>query len=100
MPVAFTSRPWAERARKLNPAGTVHYYEVEHAQHFDAFLGLPPFAARYVPMIPYVWHLLDLAAAGAPFPSDGIIATKPRGMRADGTVAPLTAENLGTWFSH
>jgi hydroxybutyrate-dimer hydrolase len=98
VPPAFTSRPWSLSARAQNPRAEVRYYEVQHAQHFDAFLGLPAYGARYVPMIPYLWRLLDLALAGSPLPPEGKIATKPRGLAAGGVPAPLTRENLGDWF--
>jgi hydroxybutyrate-dimer hydrolase len=32
-------------------------------QHFDAFLGLPTFAGRMLPLMPYAHQALDLAWA-------------------------------------
>jgi hydroxybutyrate-dimer hydrolase len=98
VPPAFTSRPWSLRAHAQNPGADVRYYEVEHAQHFDAFLGLPAYGARYLPMIPYLWRLLDLTLAGSPLPPEGKVATTPRGLGAGGAPPPLTRENLGDWF--
>jgi len=98
VPPAFTSRPWSLSAHAQNPGVDIRYYEVEHAQHFDAFLGLPAYGARYVPMIPYLWRLLDLTLANSPLPAEGKVATRPRGLGGGGVPPPLGAENLGDWF--
>ena len=61
----------------------VRYWQVRNAQHFDAFLGMPDYAARYVPMLPYVYAALDRMSAhlddGVALPTDVIIETTPRG---------------------
>ena len=71
----------------------MRYWQVRNAQHFDAFLTLPDYAARYVPMLPYVYAALDRVSAhldsGTPLPVDAIIETRPRGAGK-----PLTAANL------
>ncbi|HET7656622.1 MAG TPA: 3-hydroxybutyrate oligomer hydrolase family protein, partial [Luteimonas sp.] len=63
-----------------------------NAEHFDAFLGFPDYASRYVPMLPYVYAALDGLAAhldsGAALPANAVIATTPRGGE------PLTATDL------
>jgi len=41
----------------------VSYWQVKHAQHFDGFLALPAYGARYVPMLPYVYAALDQVSA-------------------------------------
>jgi hydroxybutyrate-dimer hydrolase len=71
----------------------VRYWQVRHAQHFDAFLGLPVYAAQYLPMLPYVYAALDRVWAhldsGAPLPADAVIATTARGAGK-----PLAPANL------
>src|SRR5690606_29749395 len=57
IPPAFTSRPYAQAAAAAG-AG-MRYWEVDNAQHFDAFLAVPAMATRYVPLLPYIWQALD-----------------------------------------
>jgi len=57
LPTAFTSEPYvawlhAEGRRPL-------YWKVPHAQHFDAFLALPGFGDRHLPLLPYGYAALD-----------------------------------------
>ncbi len=91
IPPAFSSAPYVAAAQ----AGgrDVHYWKVRHAQHFDGFLGLPDYAARYVPLLPYMYAALDRVQAhldnGAALPADATIDTVPRGPGR-----PLTAESL------
>lgn len=90
VPQAFSSLPYVAMA---DAAGRdVRYWQVRHAQHFDAFLGLPHMAAAYLPLLPYVYAALDrvdaaLDGKGA-LPEDAVIATVPRMGK------PLAAENL------
>lgn len=91
VPIAFSSRPWVAQAQAAGR--DVRYWQVRNAQHFDAFLGFPDYAARYVPLLPYVYAALDrvdahLDGKGA-LPADAVIATVPRGQGK-----PLAAENL------
>ncbi len=80
IPQAFSSKPYVAWA-KAN-GRDVRYWQVRNAQHFDAFLGLPDYGARYVPMLPYVYNALDRVWAhlenGAALPADAEIATTPR----------------------
>ena len=90
VPPAFSSAPYVAAAQAAGLE--VRYWQVHNAEHFDAFLGFPDFAARYVPMLPYVYAALDrvdayLDGKGA-LPVDAVIATKPRGG------AELTAGDL------
>lgn len=57
VPVALSSRPYVEQARKNG--AYLAYWEVADAQHFDVLLGAPGVAGRYVPLLPYGWHALD-----------------------------------------
>jgi len=96
VPEAFTSAPYAQFAREHG--ATMSYWRVRHAQHFDAFLGLPALAVRYVPLLPYGYAALDalLATAreGAALPPDRTIAPTLRQAGPAG-VAPLAPDDLG-----
>jgi len=84
VPPAFSSAPWVAAARAAGR--DVSYWQVRNAEHFDAFLGFPSYAARYVPLLPYVYAALDRVdahlASGAPLPRDATVATTPRGTDA------------------
>ena len=90
IPMAFTSAPYVAKARAAGR--DVRFWQVRRAQHFDAFLGLPDYGARYLPMLPYVYAALDRTLAaleqGAPMPGDAVIDTVPRAGK------PLTVEHL------
>ena len=81
IPPAFTSAPYVAQAQAAGR--DVRYWQVRNAQHFDGFLGLPDYAARYLPLLPYVYAALDRVAAhldrAAALPADAVIATRPRG---------------------
>ncbi|MFC5578725.1 3-hydroxybutyrate oligomer hydrolase family protein [Lysobacter niabensis] len=90
VPIAFTSQPWVAQAQAAGR--DVRYWQVRNAQHFDAFLALPDFRARYVPLLPYVYAALDRVAAhlddpSQPLPASAVIDTAP-------AAAPLTAAQL------
>jgi hydroxybutyrate-dimer hydrolase len=91
VPMAFSSVPYVAAAR----AGgrDVRFWRVRNAQHFDGFLGLPDYAARYVPMLPYVYAALDRVSAHldgeGELPADADVETSPRGAGQ-----PLAAEHL------
>lgn len=83
IPMAFTSVPYVRWARAAGR--DVRLWQVTNAQHFDGFLGLPDYAARYIPLLPYVYAALDRVDAhldGAALPPDASIATTPRGAGA------------------
>ncbi len=91
IPAAFSSQSyvrWLEANKQ-----TAHYWAVPHVQHFDAFLALPGFGDRYVPMLPYAYVALDQMYAhvvgGKPLNPGPAPAPTPRGVGA------LTAANLG-----
>lgn len=91
VPLAFTSAPYLAASRAAGR--DVRLWQVRHAQHFDAFLGLPAYAAQYVPLLPYVYAALDRAwahlDAGTPLPGDVDIQSTPRAAGA-----PLDATHL------
>jgi len=90
VPASFSSAPYVAAAQAAGRE--VRYWQIHNAEHFDAFLGFPDYAARFVPMLPYVYAALDrvdafLDGKGA-LPTDAVIATTPRGS------AELGAGNL------
>jgi hydroxybutyrate-dimer hydrolase len=91
VPPAFTSTPYVTAAR-ANGA-RIAYWQVPHAQHFDAFLAVPDVGARNVPLMPYVYRALEqvldhLEGRGAA-PVDRRFDSTPRGS------SMLTARHLG-----
>ena len=81
VPPAFSSAPYVEQARIANP--DVRYWQVRNAQHFDGFLALPAYGARYVPLLPYVYAALDQVEATLDgkraLPANALIDARPRG---------------------
>ncbi|RZA37366.1 MAG: hydrogenase [Lysobacteraceae bacterium] len=81
VPPAFSSAPYVTAAKAAGRE--VSYWQVRHAQHFDGFLALPAYGARYVPVLPYVYAALDQVWArldgrgGATV--DAVIEAQPRG---------------------
>ncbi|MFC5740838.1 3-hydroxybutyrate oligomer hydrolase family protein [Dyella tabacisoli] len=85
IPTAFSSEPYVAwlRAQGRKPL----YWKVPYAQHFDAFLALPGFGERHVPLLPYGYAALDRLWAhlyeGKPWPSEvATPAAQPRGAAA------------------
>ncbi|MET0807379.1 MAG: 3-hydroxybutyrate oligomer hydrolase family protein, partial [Pseudoxanthomonas sp.] len=80
VPPAFSSAPYVAAAQAAGR--DVAYWQIKHAQHFDGFLALPAYGARYVPVLPYVYAALDQVAARldgkAGKPVDAMIAASPR----------------------
>lgn len=91
VPPAFTSAPYVAMAQAAGR--DVSYWQVQNAQHFDAFLALPDYGARYVPLLPYVYAALDQVSASldgnGALPADAVIETTPRG-----TGQALTLDDL------
>jgi hydroxybutyrate-dimer hydrolase len=96
VPEWTSSAPYAAFARR--EGATLGYWRIAHAQHFDAFLGQPALAARYLPLLPYAHAALDALWAhlheGAPLPADREITPRRRAASGAG-VAPLRREDLG-----
>jgi len=57
IPVAFSSAPYVAAARAAGRE--VHYWQIANVQHFDGFLVLPDYAARYRPLLPHLYAALD-----------------------------------------
>jgi hydroxybutyrate-dimer hydrolase len=95
VPEAHTSAPYVSWAAANDRAPA--YWRIHRAQHFDAFLGMPVLAARYVPLMPYAWHGLDAMwrhlHEGEAAPSTATVKPRPRVLTADG-VEPLTRDHL------
>lgn len=99
IPVNHTGRAYyAVNQRDRGARDELRYYELQHGQHFDAMLGLPDFAGRYVPTQPWLQRGLDALyerlTRGTTLPPSQVIRSRPRGLV--GAVAPpLAAEHLG-----
>lgn len=81
LPLMFASAPYVAA---LEAAGRKPvYWRVPYAQHFDAFLAVPGFGDRHVPLMPYGYAALDRLwahlAQGTPLPASRRIETRPRG---------------------
>ncbi len=88
VPAAFSSAPYVAAAQAAGR--DVRYWQVRNVQHFDAFLALPDYRARYLPLLPYMYAALDrvrTADANA-LPVDAVIEAVPRGDK------PMTLDNL------
>lgn len=69
VPIEFNSRPYAAAARSNGAA--IALWEVAHAQHFDAFVLLPQFGAKFPPLLPHAYAAMDALIAhldGGPMP--------------------------------
>jgi len=87
IPAAFSSAPYVAMAKAAG--ADVRYWQVRNAQHFDGFLALPDYGARYVPLLPYVYAALDGVAAHLDdpkraLPADAVIESVARGKEALG----------------
>lgn len=91
IPVTQSSRPYAARA--MTGELPFAYLEIQHGQHFDAFLGQPDLAPLFVPMHVYFEDAADRMLAhvrdGLPLPASQVVRTVPRGEGA-----PLTRANV------
>ncbi len=82
VPAAFSAAPYVAWLRSAGRQPL--YWEVPHAQHFDAFLALPGFGERHVPLLPYGYAALDRLWAhlyeNAAWPTEvATPAAQPRG---------------------
>lgn len=80
VPEAFTSGPYSAWLKENDRPHT--YWRLDNAQHFDAFLGLPPLARRYLPLLPYAWRGMDALWShlehGEKLPKSATILGRPR----------------------
>ncbi|MEO8365079.1 MAG: 3-hydroxybutyrate oligomer hydrolase family protein [Pseudoxanthomonas sp.] len=87
VPPAFSSAPYVAAAHAAGRE--VSYWQVRHAQHFDGFLALPAYGARYVPLLPYMYAALDQVSAQldgkGKRPANAVVESTPRGAGVVGT---------------
>lgn len=75
VPVAFSSAPYVAMAQAAGRP--VSFWKIPQAQHFDAFLALPDYARRYVPLLPRVHAALDAVWARLDNPATPIPVSAP-----------------------
>lgn len=95
IPQAFSSTPYVASARRHG--AKLAYWSLAHVQHFDAFLALPLFATRYLPLLPYTWAAADALLRrldGGAALVDQRIEGRPRTASPAGGAAPLQAADL------
>jgi len=96
VPVNHSSRAYYGTNQLVEGAGhrRLSYIEVTNAQHFDAFLPFPEYAARYVPLHVYLIRALndmyDHLRASKSLPPSQVVRTVPRGAGAP----QITAANV------
>jgi len=80
IPAALSSRAYVRLAREQG-AERIAYWEVDRAQHFDAFLNVPGVSDRLVPILPYGWagieHVLEALDDGFELGSDRRFSPPP-----------------------
>jgi hydroxybutyrate-dimer hydrolase len=98
-PVNHASRAWYGANRMRDAGSLVRYYEVTNAQHFDSFLPIAGYDARFVPLHVYFFRALDLMyehlKAGTLLPPSQVVRTTPRGGASP--VPALQSENVPGW---
>ncbi|RJQ67067.1 MAG: D-(-)-3-hydroxybutyrate oligomer hydrolase [Desulfobacteraceae bacterium] len=88
VPVNHSSRAYYGMNHIVEGGGhrRLSYVEVTNGQHFDAFLGLPGYAERYIPLHVYLIRALnqmyDHLTAGRQLPPSQVVRTVPRGAGA------------------
>jgi hydroxybutyrate-dimer hydrolase len=94
VPAAFAGRAWVRGVEAAGYGGELRFWELPHVQHFDAFLGLPAFAGRMLPLMPYAHQALDLAWDAVrndrPLPP-----ARPVSSRVPPAGTPIEAADLG-----
>ena len=96
VPVNHSSRAYygANQLAEGNGHRALSYIEVTNAQHFDAFLGFPGYAERFVPLHVYFIRALNSMyahlTAGAALPPSQVVRGVPRGAGAP----PITNANV------
>jgi hydroxybutyrate-dimer hydrolase len=100
LPVNHTSRPYYALNKSVEGASKLSYYEVEHAQHFDSFVGTAAFAGydtRLIPLHRYLIQALDIMYAnlksGTAIPPSQVVRTTVRG-GTPGAAPAITIANV------
>lgn len=99
IPVAFSSRPYYGLNKMVEgSASRLAYIEVANGQHFDAFLPLAGFDARYVPVHYYFNQAMDMMYAhlksGTALPQSQVVRATARGVDGAGKANPISLANL------
>jgi hydroxybutyrate-dimer hydrolase len=98
IPVNHTSRAYYGRHR-LQGETSARYYEVEHGQHFDAFIPLlPGWNTAFVPLQPQLAAMMGLMhrhlTEGTELPPSQVLRSRPRAL-GEGGVEELMPAHLG-----
>ena len=97
VPPSHASRAYYALNKIQEGGSLLSYYEVQNAQHFDAFLPLAGYDTRLVPLHRYFIQAMDLVYAnlrnGTPLPPSQVVRTTPRGGTA-GQAPAITAANV------
>lgn len=98
VPINHASRAYlAANSEREGSRSQLSLYEVMNGQHFDAFLGVPGFDTRFVPVHYYNIQALNLMwnhlKNGTPLPPSQVIRTLPRG-GSPGAAPALEVANL------
>lgn len=98
VPVNHASRAYvAQNSLTEGSRSGLVFYEVTNGQHFDAFLPVPGYDTRFVPVHYYDLQALNLMwqhlKKGTPLPPSQVIRTVPRG-GTPGAAPALTTANL------
>ena len=103
VPVNHASRAYFGANKMADGANSpTVYYEVENAQHFDAFLPFAALAARFLPLHVYFIRSMDLMYAhlksGAAIPPSQVVRTTPRSGSAisNSNVPPIATSPAST----
>ena len=100
VPINHTSRPYYALNKTVDSGSRLAYYEVQNAQHFDAFIdnaALPGYDSRLIPLHRYFLQAMDIVYAnlknGTPIPPSQVVRTTPRG-GTPGAAPAITAANV------
>ncbi|TCG04391.1 D-(-)-3-hydroxybutyrate oligomer hydrolase [Paraburkholderia steynii] len=99
VPINHASRAYlAANSEREGSRSQLSLYEVTNGQHFDAFLGVPGFDTRFVPVHYYNLQALNLMWShlknGTPLPPSQVIRTMPRTANPGAAALPLGLANL------
>ncbi|MCX4172790.1 D-(-)-3-hydroxybutyrate oligomer hydrolase [Paraburkholderia madseniana] len=104
VPINHASRAYlAANSVREGSRSQLSFYEVTNGQHFDAFLGVPGFDTRFVPVHYYNIQALNLMWShlknGTPLPPSQVIRTVPRG-GSPGAAPALSVANLPAFVAN
>jgi hydroxybutyrate-dimer hydrolase len=100
LPINQTARAYFGKVQMNGNAANVRYLEVEHGNHFDAFIDnplLPGYDSRLIPLHYYFNQALDTMwsylTAGGKLPDSQVVRTTPRG-GTPGAAPAITTANV------